>query len=242
MEMIAMKVNGELVRQRRIDMGWTQDQLAKAAKLNLRTVQRIESGSGANLETVADLAAVLRVPNNQLIAIGEDVPEGPDVISMHRMDGALELVRASDDAETLVIDCLVEPRQEFCEELIAMIETMEALDPHPVEWGDMSRPTYPSVSEKIRLTASLTAKIEKLAGHGVYVHCGSYMTMGQRLRWDNDEGHWYTMVKQREEPLKTVVVQISSSSAPKLNKRVKDRLAPEARGDAPTESGDDFLF
>lgn len=47
------------IRQLRLEKGWSQDQLATIAGLSTRTVQRIENGEQASLETLTAIAAAL---------------------------------------------------------------------------------------------------------------------------------------------------------------------------------------
>jgi len=46
------------IRQRRLDRGWSQEELALHSGLSARTIQRIESGRPAGLESLKCLAAV----------------------------------------------------------------------------------------------------------------------------------------------------------------------------------------
>lgn len=46
------------IQQRRLNHGWSQEELARHAGLSTRTVQRIESGQKAGLESLKCLAAV----------------------------------------------------------------------------------------------------------------------------------------------------------------------------------------
>lgn len=55
-----------MVRKLRMERGWSQEQLAQLSDLNIRTIQRIESGNKAGLETLKALAAVFDVDFNQL--------------------------------------------------------------------------------------------------------------------------------------------------------------------------------
>jgi len=55
------------ITSRRIDKGWTQEQLAEAAGLSVRTVQRIEGGNSANLESLKCFAAVFETDVAALI-------------------------------------------------------------------------------------------------------------------------------------------------------------------------------
>ncbi len=50
-----------IVRKLRLQRGWTQDQLAEFAGISVRSVQRIERGADASLETSKALAAVFEV-------------------------------------------------------------------------------------------------------------------------------------------------------------------------------------
>lgn len=54
-----MKINTELVLKARRDRSWSQDELAIASGLNLRTIQRIEREGAASLQSRKALAAAL---------------------------------------------------------------------------------------------------------------------------------------------------------------------------------------
>lgn len=62
-----MIVNPQLIRTERLKRAWSQEHLAQVTGLGLRTVQRIESGGNASLETVKALAAVLGLPVEALL-------------------------------------------------------------------------------------------------------------------------------------------------------------------------------
>lgn len=50
-----------IVKKLRANHGWSQDQLAAYSGLNVRTVQRVENGQKASLETLKCLASVFEV-------------------------------------------------------------------------------------------------------------------------------------------------------------------------------------
>ncbi len=50
-----------IVRKLRLRKGWSQDQLAELTDVSVRTIQRIERGHNASLETAKALAAVFEV-------------------------------------------------------------------------------------------------------------------------------------------------------------------------------------
>ena len=54
-----MKINVDLVLSARKQKSWSQDELATASGLNLRTIQRIESEASASLQSKKALASAL---------------------------------------------------------------------------------------------------------------------------------------------------------------------------------------
>ncbi|MDG1708693.1 MAG: 2TM domain-containing protein [Emcibacteraceae bacterium] len=59
------------VRKHRLEKGWSQEQLAHMSGLSVRTIQRIEQGQKAGLESLKCLAAVFETNISELI---EDEP------------------------------------------------------------------------------------------------------------------------------------------------------------------------
>jgi len=55
------------VKKHRLDRGWSQEQLAKISGLSVRTVQRIEQGQKAGLESLKCLAASFDTNISELI-------------------------------------------------------------------------------------------------------------------------------------------------------------------------------
>ena len=55
-----------LIRQRRLDKGWTQSQLAEFSGLSLRTIQRIEQGQKPTVESQKALASVFETHMSEL--------------------------------------------------------------------------------------------------------------------------------------------------------------------------------
>ena len=61
-----MKINEQLVYQLRMKRSWTQEELAIAAGLNLKTVQRIEKGASASLQSKKALASAFEIDVHDL--------------------------------------------------------------------------------------------------------------------------------------------------------------------------------
>jgi len=55
-----------ILRKLRDKNGWSQEQLAEYSGLNVRTIQRVESGQKASIETLKCLASVFEVDISKL--------------------------------------------------------------------------------------------------------------------------------------------------------------------------------
>lgn len=62
-----MHINSARLREMRVARQWSQEQLAKLSALNLRTIQRLESGAKISTESLRALAAVFEVPAESLL-------------------------------------------------------------------------------------------------------------------------------------------------------------------------------
>ena len=63
-----MKINAIMVSELRKKHSWSQDELATAAGLNLRTVQRIENDGTTSLQSAKAIAAALNSQLDQLLS------------------------------------------------------------------------------------------------------------------------------------------------------------------------------
>jgi transcriptional regulator with XRE-family HTH domain len=61
-------MNESRIAELRKRRGWTQEQLAAASGVAVRTIQRLESGTDANAETLTLIANALEVPVSDLFA------------------------------------------------------------------------------------------------------------------------------------------------------------------------------
>lgn len=79
-----------IIKKLRLQRGWSQDQLAQMAGLNIRTIQRIERGQRAGMESMKSLAAVFEVEFSTLTQESKMYPN-ETISSEEQM--ALEYVR-----------------------------------------------------------------------------------------------------------------------------------------------------
>lgn len=69
-----MEVKSEIIRQYRQTRGWTQQHLADAAGLSLRTVQRAEREGNAAKESAMAICAVFMIDMRELSVIPQASP------------------------------------------------------------------------------------------------------------------------------------------------------------------------
>lgn len=65
-----MQIDSARLRELRTARQWSQEQLAQLSGLNLRTIQRLESGAKVSMESLRALAAVFEVPADSLLVGG----------------------------------------------------------------------------------------------------------------------------------------------------------------------------
>ena len=69
-----MRVNAELIVRLRKERSWSQEELAIASGLNLRTIQRVEHHASASLQSKKALAAALDIDTRDLDEEGRMKP------------------------------------------------------------------------------------------------------------------------------------------------------------------------
>lgn len=64
-----MNINAKLIKDSRTQRHWTQQHLADACGLSLRTIQRVERYGSASNETVAALASVFEIDQKEIVSV-----------------------------------------------------------------------------------------------------------------------------------------------------------------------------
>jgi transcriptional regulator with XRE-family HTH domain len=72
-----MRIHPERVKKLRMARQWSQEQLAAACGVNLRTIQRLENTSKGSMESVRAIAAVFEIDANDLILSEPDAVATP---------------------------------------------------------------------------------------------------------------------------------------------------------------------
>ncbi len=79
-----------IVKKLRLQQSWSQEQLSQFSGLSVRTIQRIERGQQASLESIKSLAAVFQIDINEL---------QPEQV-MNKQEGTREQVKVENPAMT----------------------------------------------------------------------------------------------------------------------------------------------
>ena len=83
------------IRKLRTQKGWTQQELAEASGVDLRTIQRLESGQSVSSHTLKGVAAALGVSLEALRGGSDDEPKpNPPGEFLPRITSGVELVAA----------------------------------------------------------------------------------------------------------------------------------------------------
>ncbi|MBM7074139.1 helix-turn-helix transcriptional regulator [Shewanella sp. 202IG2-18] len=85
-----MDVNAKAIKNSRLKNGWTQQHLADAFGLSLRTVQRVERYGTASNETVLSIASVMELNLEEIIlSIDDAVTDENNVSSKYQQIGVI---------------------------------------------------------------------------------------------------------------------------------------------------------
>jgi uncharacterized membrane protein YhaH (DUF805 family)/DNA-binding Xre family transcriptional regulator len=72
-----MKIDSNLLKKLRATHNWSQEQLSEVSGLSLRTIQRLENGGTASIESIRALAAAFDIDPSELILSEKDQPMTP---------------------------------------------------------------------------------------------------------------------------------------------------------------------
>lgn len=156
-----MVVGGYRLRTLREQSGWTQPELAEAAGVDVRTIQRIEAGKSASLHTIVGVAKALGVALEDLQATSKPVPTPrPSGAFLRRVESGSELLG-------IVDGCLAfefsqdDPKDETEVELLAECFTLLQ------DYGDILPEL--DAGERVRATFTLQGNVEALGAAGFWI-------------------------------------------------------------------------
>ncbi|MFT5862013.1 MAG: transcriptional regulator with XRE-family HTH domain [Flavobacteriales bacterium] len=95
-------VNVRDLKQMRLERHWSQDQLAAMSGLSIRTIQRIENGENAGLESLKSLAAVFEIKI-------EDSDKNEEIEQMRKEEEYVQNVKGLYKLSAVAVFSLVVP-------------------------------------------------------------------------------------------------------------------------------------
>lgn len=164
------------IKELRASRAWSQEQLAKMAGLDVRTIQRIEKGEPASFETLKSIAAVFKVDvkeflDNKKPEKKSDVPDGGFLIRVNDGNELFAFIGRghgfafhNDTVESSEVNDLI---ADFLQEL------------H--DWGDIWEEIGPG--ERVRTAHEYTNRIKELEEKGLWVFAGKskrYYAVGDK--------------------------------------------------------------
>jgi len=79
-----MEVNAVKIKTKRTELSWTQQQLADACGVSLRTIQRVERYGNTSNETLMALASVFEI-DKQLLVIAQEPVQEIQIVQMAKL-------------------------------------------------------------------------------------------------------------------------------------------------------------
>ena len=147
------------------------------------------------LDTLVDFAAALEIPLSELALEPEDSPGDKDV-GLRLVRVARNLIDDLAKAGVAKFDCEIDPEDDEMEAVLELVDLIEKRLPTP--WEVDQHPADGTLSEKIRLSASVRRLLEHLAAKGIgFYAVTSYDA--QYPRYDMDERCRSTSSNQRYE-------------------------------------------
>ena len=228
----------------------TQEKLAAMSDVNIRTVQRAEKGEYLQLETVASLAAALKVTVSALsvidsVDLGDRQRDEEDAGDLESNAVVLRRVTTGKALLDIVcgsfsgnLYCEVEPTTENLEALTTMVEEIERLIPDP--WQSPLETESMSLAKRLRAAVALTTKLAALEAFDVAVFAGTYTARAQVPRFDMDEGHMYTGDRFPFQPVTICRVMLEKRNYDRVVVKVTDKWNEPAP--PKPDSDDDIPF
>lgn len=189
-----MIIDGLKMKSARDRRAMTQETLAHQARVNVRTIQRAESGDPIRHETLADIAAALGVPAAGLIkpeAANDLEPEPESDVSqtqvLKRVEGGDSIISLLERATMSVLDCTAEPTEKNMPVLRVVIEALEGLIRSPWDEHDTSPLRFASLLLKLEATANLNTQLLEMEKIGLALYSAA-STVYVRVPYHHEEG------------------------------------------------------
>lgn len=199
-----MYIDPQKMRSARERRALTQESLAYQARVNVRTIQRAESGLPIRAETLAEIAAVLGMPPIGLLRpapekepeVAEAESEAEAHSSLKRVTSAEQVVRTLERAMMTVVECSAEPNEATLPVLRKIIGQLEKMLRHPCDPDRAPPLTFPSLIYRLESVAALNVALSDLEREGLALFMGTSSQYVKVPRMQ-EEGFMATSGRQR---------------------------------------------
>ena len=151
------------VKKAREERVWTQSHLADAAKVNLRTIQRLEKDGSASFGTLMSVAGALDVDVQQLSPTSKTQEKSEPQKTLYllpRMTSGQDLARIINGADLFQIE---HDETDDKRAQKAMVAVLEAFKGDLVRWHDSD------LTGKLKMEFKISQEIKELEAHGFYL-------------------------------------------------------------------------
>ena len=153
----------KLVKKAREERVWTQNHLADAAKVNLRTIQRLEKDGSASFGTLLAVAGAFDIDVQQLNPTSRTQEKYEAKKAVHllpRLASGQDLARIINGADLFQVE---HDETDDKRAQNAMVAVLEALKGDLVRWHDSD------LTGKLKMEFKLSQEIKGLETHGFYL-------------------------------------------------------------------------
>jgi transcriptional regulator with XRE-family HTH domain len=201
-----MHIDPQKMRSARERRALTQENLAHQARVNVRTIQRAESGLPIRAETLAELAAVLGMPPAGLVAPAPS--KEPEVLdaegdaeadvhtSLKRVTSAEQVVSALERAVMSVLECTAEPTEATMPVLRKAVTVLESLMRDPWCFDEPSPLRFSSLIDRLESVAALNGALAELEREGLTLFMAT-SSQYVKVPRGQEEGHMATHTRQQ---------------------------------------------
>jgi transcriptional regulator with XRE-family HTH domain len=194
------------IRDLREARGWPQQQLADVARVNLRTIQRVETGQGASHDTLCGIASAFDMETSDLLVSPTPTspPRLPKLHTLHRVRSGEDLCTVVGAAHMFHIDYdhpsdsrEVNMIGSFLQEAQDIADMWDQAEPsHRVQWG-----------------FSLGTPLRELEGAGFRVFASR---VTRKFRWDETAASRFPAADTCPFPMDVAIVLVLRSDNPKI--------------------------
>lgn len=225
-------IDGNKLRELRIQKGVSQEKLGLLTNLNKRTIQRAEQGHAVSLETIAFIAdalevdpKTLRAPQLELFEATKDAkPLGQGEVVLVPVTKGSRLINSLRQAFKAHFEYQAEPTDSnlpLLEEFAEVINTawVDPWQPPDAIW---ERAAATSDTEVLRLQAKANRLLPQLADAGIKVFVASYESWQQIPKFDMDEGFMSVRTRQPKEKVSNVILVVTDEDSTHLTRAPED--------------------